>query len=121
MRGADSPIGRPPLAVAGGSVWPCSRRPSMLYTPESRILPGGVRPMGHKPVAIDHVNIFVRNAERSYQWYKDVFGFHTQDIFNHPGTDKPKAVFLASDPDHAHDIALFEVGEDAALQQKNQV
>ena len=77
--------------------------------------------MAHKPVAIDHVNIFVRNAQRSYEWYQDVFGFHTQDIFYHQGTEKPRAVFLSADPDHAHDIALFEVGENAALQEKGQV
>jgi len=77
--------------------------------------------MAHKPVAIDHVNIFVRNAQRSYEWYRDIFGFHTQDIFYHQGTEKPRAVFLSADPDHAHDIALFEVGEDAALPGKGQV
>ena len=35
--------------------------------------------MSYKPMALDHVNIFVRNAERSYRWYTDVFGLHTQD------------------------------------------
>ena len=74
-----------------------------------------------KPMALDHVNIFVRNAERSHRWYTDILGLHTQDTFNHPGTDKLRAAFLACDPDHAHDIALFEVGEEAALQQKGQV
>ena len=77
--------------------------------------------MATKPVSIDHVNIFVRDAERSHKWYTDVFGFHTQDTFNFPGTEKVRAVFLACDPGHAHDIALFAVGEDAALQQKGQV
>jgi len=32
-----------------------------------------------------------------------------------------RAAFLACDPDHAHDIALFEVGDEAALQEKGQV
>jgi catechol 2,3-dioxygenase len=77
--------------------------------------------MGHTPVSLDHVNIFVRNAERSYRWYTDVFGLHTQDTFTNPETGKLRAVFLAADPDHAHDIALFEVGEDAAGQTKGQV
>src|SRR5262245_53269728 len=120
MRGADNPI--------DGLLWLlrarrrlCRARVPMLYTPESRTLPGGVNPMAHKPVAIDHVNIFVRNAQRSYEWYRDIFGFYTQDIFYHQGTEKPRAVFLSADPDHAHDIALFEVGEQAALQDKGQV
>ena len=30
-------------------------------------------------------------------------------------------MFLSCDPGHAHDIALFAVGEDAPLQQKGQV
>jgi len=77
--------------------------------------------MACKPVALDHVNIYVRNAERSYQWYTDVLGLHTQDIFRAPGTDRMRAAFLACDPDHAHDIALFEVGDDAPGLQKGQV
>jgi catechol 2,3-dioxygenase len=77
--------------------------------------------MACKPVALDHVNIFVRNAERSYRWYTDVLGLHTQDTFNFEGTDRLRAAFLACDPDHAHDIALFEVGDDAAGPQKKQV
>ena len=77
--------------------------------------------MGSKPIALDHVNIFVRNAERSYRWYTDVHGLHTHDTFNFKGTDRLRAAFLACDPNHAHDIALFEVGEDAAGPQKKQV
>jgi len=77
--------------------------------------------MACKPVALDHVNIFVRNAERSYRWYTDILGLHTQDIFNFPGTDRMRAAFLSCDPNHAHDIALFEVGDDAQGLQKGQV
>ena len=77
--------------------------------------------MAYKPMSLDHVNIFVRNAERSYRWYVEVLGLHTQDTFNHPGTDRLRAVFLACDPGHAHDIALFEVGDDAAGPQAGQV
>ena len=77
--------------------------------------------MAYRPVSIDHVNIFVRNAERSLEWYKDVFGFHTQDTMTFPGTNRLRAAFLSCDPGHAHDIALFEVGEDAAGPQKKQV
>jgi len=74
-----------------------------------------------RPISLDHVNIFVRNAERSHRWYTDVFGLHTQDTMTSPETGKLRGVFLASDPGHAHDIALFEVGEDAPGPQKGQV
>ena len=77
--------------------------------------------MACKPVALDHVNIFVRNAERSHRWYTDVFGLHTQDTMTFPATGKLRAAFLACDRDHAHDIALFEVGEDAPGPQKKGV
>jgi catechol 2,3-dioxygenase len=77
--------------------------------------------MACKPVALDHVNLFVRSADRSHRWYADVLGLHTQDVLYHPGTDKTRAVFLACDPEHAHDIALFEVGEEAASPEKGQV
>jgi len=77
--------------------------------------------MAYKPMALDHVNIFVRNAERAHRWYTDVLGLHTQDTMTHPGTDRLRAVFLSCDPGHAHDIALFDVGDDAAGPQKGQV
>ena len=77
--------------------------------------------MSNKPIALDHVNIFVRNAERSLRWYTDILGLHIQDTFNFPETDKMRAAFLSCDPDHAHDIALFEVGEDAPLPDRGQV
>jgi catechol 2,3-dioxygenase len=77
--------------------------------------------MAYTPVSLDHVNIFVRNAERSHRWYTDVFGLHTQDTMTSPDTGRMRAAFLSADPDHAHDIALFEVGQDAPGQEKGQV
>jgi catechol 2,3-dioxygenase len=77
--------------------------------------------MSHRPIGLDHVNIFVRNAERSHRWYTDVFGFHTQDTMTSPETGRLRAIFLSADKDHAHDIALFEVGENAPGQEKGQV
>ena len=76
--------------------------------------------MSHKPIALDHVNIFVRDAERSLAWYTDLLGLHVQDISRHPDW-RMRGAFLACDPDHAHDIALFEVGPDAAGPQPRQV
>ena len=77
--------------------------------------------MPYKPVGLDHVNLYVRNAERSRQWYTDILGLHTQDTFTHPGTDRMRAALLACDPEHAHDIALFEVGDDAPGPDKGRV
>lgn len=77
--------------------------------------------MASTPAGLDHVNIFVRNAERSHRWYTGVFGLHTQDTMTSPETGRVRAVFLAADPAHAHDIALFEVGEAAPGPQKGQV
>jgi catechol 2,3-dioxygenase len=77
--------------------------------------------MGVKPIGLDHVNIFVRNAERSHRWYTDILGLHTQDTMMSAQTGRTRAVFLAADPDHGHDIALFDVGDEAPLQQKGQV
>ena len=77
--------------------------------------------MAAKPIGLDHVNIHVRNAERSHRWYTEVFGLHTQDTMTHAGTGRLRAVFLAADPEHAHDIALFEVGEGAPGPQPGQV
>ena len=77
--------------------------------------------MSYRPTGLDHVNIYVRDADRSHRWYTDILGLHTQDVFTSSETGKTRAVFLAADPDHAHDIALFAVGEHALLQQKGQV
>ena len=76
--------------------------------------------MGHKPIALDHVNVFVRDAERALAWYTDILGLHVQDISRHPD-GRMRAAFLACDPDHAHDIALFAAGADAAAPQPRQV
>jgi len=69
--------------------------------------------MALKPIALDHVNIYVRNAERAHRWYVDVLGLHTQDIARVPETGRVRGVFLACDENHAHDIALFDAGEEA--------
>ena len=74
-----------------------------------------------RPVALDHVNIHVRNAERSHRWYTEVLGLHTQDIFHFPQGGRMRAAFLSCDPDHAHDIALFDVGDGAEGQRSGQV
>ena len=71
--------------------------------------------MSYRPKFLGHVNIFVRNAERSRQWYEDLLGLHTYDF--KPGV----AAFMSADIELSHEIALIEVGENAPLQEKGQV
>jgi catechol-2,3-dioxygenase len=71
--------------------------------------------MSYTPKYLGHVNIFVRNAERSRQWYADVLGLHTYDFI--PG----RAAFMAADLNQSHEVALIQVGEDAPGPQKGQV
>ena len=71
--------------------------------------------MGYTPKTLGHINIYVRNAERSQKWYEDVLGLHTYDFT--PG----RAAFMSADKEISHEIALIEVGEDAPGPQKGQV
>ena len=71
--------------------------------------------MSYRPKYLGHVNIFVRNAECSQQWYADVLGLHTYGF--RPG----RVAFLAADLEQSHEIALVQVGEEAAGPQKGQV
>ncbi len=71
--------------------------------------------MGYKPRQLAHINIYVRNAERSRQWYEDLLGLHTYGI--RPG----RAAFMSADLSNSHEIALVEVGENAPGPQKGQV
>ena len=70
--------------------------------------------MSYKPKVLGHVNIYVRNAERSQQWYSDVLGLHTYDR-------RPGAAFMSADMEQSHEIALVEVGQDAEGSHKGQV
>lgn len=71
--------------------------------------------MSYTPKHLGHVNIYVRNVERSQQWYADVLGLHTYDYM--PG----RAAFLSADLQQSHEVALIQVGDEAPLQQKGQV
>src|SRR5215470_9014718 len=75
----------------------------------------GGRAMSYKPKYLGHVNIYVRNVERSHKWYEDVLGLHTYDYM--PG----RAAFLSADVEQSHEVALIQMGDDAPLQQKGQV
>jgi len=71
--------------------------------------------MSYRPKYLGHVNIFVRNAERSRQWYADVLGLHTYDF------RAGWAAFMCADREQSHEVALIEVGEEAPLPQRRQV
>jgi catechol 2,3-dioxygenase len=71
--------------------------------------------MSYRPHYLGHVNIFVRDASRSRQWYEDVLGLHTYDFI--PG----RAAFMSADLDQSHEVALIQVGDDAPGPQKGQV
>ncbi len=66
---------------------------------------------------LNHAVLYVRNAEKSAVFYRDVLGF--TDAFNYPD-----GYFLrAPDSSNDHDIAFFSIGENAAPSQsgKNMV
>ena len=71
--------------------------------------------MSYTPSHLGHVNIFVRNAEKAQKWYTEVLGLHTYDII--PG----RAAFMSANKDESHEIAVIEVGENAAGPQQGQV
>lgn len=71
--------------------------------------------MSTRPKHLGHVNLYVRNAERSKQWYQDVLGLHVYDF------RLGWAAFMSADPEKSHEVALMQVGDDAPLQQKGQV
>jgi catechol 2,3-dioxygenase len=71
--------------------------------------------MGHTPKYLGHVNIYVRNVERSRKWYTELLGLHTYDYI--PG----RAAFLSADLEQSHEVALMQLGDDAPIQQKGQV
>ena len=71
--------------------------------------------MGYTPSYLGHVNIYVRNAEASRQWYEDILGLHTYDFV------AGRAAFMSANLNESHEIALMEVGSDAEGPHKGQV
>ena len=67
------------------------------------------------PKYLGHVNVFVRDVERSKKWYEDVLGLHTYEY--RPGW----AAFMSADREQSHEVALMQLGPQAPLQQKGQV
>jgi len=71
--------------------------------------------MSYTPKYLGHVNIYVRNVERSLKWYTDLLGLHVYDYI--PG----RAAFLSADLEQSHEVALMHLGDDATGQAKGQV
>jgi catechol 2,3-dioxygenase len=71
--------------------------------------------MGESSMHLGHVNIYVRNAERSRDWYAKVLGLHTYHF--RPG----RAAFMSADREMSHEVALMEVGADAPGPMRGQV
>ena len=71
--------------------------------------------MSYTPDHLGHVNIYVRNAEASREWYEDILGLHTYDFL--PG----RAAFMSANLDESHEVALMEIGETARGPEKGQV
>ena len=65
--------------------------------------------MSIRPTRLGHVVLRVRDVKRSERFYTDILGLESK------GWIDDKAVFLRSDPTIDHDLALFEVGEDAPV------
>jgi catechol 2,3-dioxygenase len=71
--------------------------------------------MAKRPMYLQHVNVYVRNVERSKKWYEDLLGLHVYEY--RPGW----AAFLTADKEQSHEVALMQLGEDAPLPLKRQV
>ena len=71
--------------------------------------------MTNKPSHLGHVNLYVRDVERAERFYADVLGLHTNKLM--PGF----AVFMAADSESSHEIALMQLGPDAAGPEENRV
>lgn len=71
--------------------------------------------MSYRPKHLGHVNIYVRDVERSRQWYTDLLGLHTYEY------RAGAAAFLSADLDQSHEVALMAVGNDAPAPAQKQV
>ncbi|HEV2300669.1 MAG TPA: VOC family protein [Stellaceae bacterium] len=71
--------------------------------------------MSYRPKYLGHVNLYVRDAERSKRWYEEVLDLHTYEY--RPGW----AAFMSADAEQSHEVALMQLGADAPLQQRGQV
>jgi hypothetical protein len=61
---------------------------------------------------LQHVNVYVRNVERSKKWYEELLGLHVYEYRS------GWAAFLTADKEQSHEVALMQLGDDAPLQSK---
>ncbi len=71
--------------------------------------------MSKRPMYLGHVNIYVRNAEKSKAWYQNLLGLHCYEY--RPG----RAAFMSADTDQSHEVAVMQLGDDAPLPQRQQI
>src|ERR1044072_5579100 len=70
--------------------------------------------MAKRPMYLQHVNVYVRNVERSKKWYEELRGLH---VYEHrPGW----AAFLSAGQEQSHEVAPMQLGGDGPLQSKGQ-
>ena len=71
--------------------------------------------MTYRPKYLGHVNLYVRDAERSAEFYGGLLGLHIYE--RRPG----RAVFMSADMEQSHEIALMQLGPDAEGPDDNRV
>ena len=67
------------------------------------------------PTRLGHVVLRVRNINRSEEFYSGILGLEVK------GRHEDKMVFLRSNPDVDHDLALVAIGEEAPVPDANSV
>ena len=67
-----------------------------------------------KPIQLSHVNMFVRNKERSEKFYSDILGLTVMNKM-------PRTTFMSANESTSHEIALVEIGEDAPGPERGRV
>ena len=67
-----------------------------------------------KPIQLSHVNMFVRNKDRSEKFYADILGLTVMNRM-------PRITFMSANESTSHEIALVEIGEDAPGPERGRV
>ena len=67
-----------------------------------------------KPIQLSHVNMFVRNKERSEKFYADILGLTVMNRM-------PRITFMSANESTSHEIALVEIGDDAPGPERGRV
>src|ERR671933_2306905 len=103
--GARYTVPRNRRAARASGAGPCSWRRIIVAATETRTY--AIQSLGH-------VVLRVRNIERSEPFYREVLGLQIRE--RHPG----RAIFFTCGQQH-HDLAIFQVGDDAPLPEDKRV